>query len=141
MRARPVWVMACARFVCRGHGRPSRVGGMGAHRVWVVACAWANARVDTTRASLRPPSHANLPTPPNPSHHLLHHTALPTLSFTLSQPLSLSPCAPPTRPPALCSAPTQLLDRPESLSDARRVLPTFKDSDRLVKHFMQARRP
>ena len=114
---------------------------MGARRVWVVACAWANARVDTTRASLRPPSHANLPTPPNLSHHLLYHTALPTLSFTLSQPLSLSPCAPPSHPPAPCSTPTQLLDRPESLSDARRVLPTFKDSDRLLKHFMQARRP
>ena len=31
----------------------------------------------------------------------------------------------------------QLLERPESLCDAKKVLPAFKDSDRLLKFFMQ----
>jgi DNA mismatch repair ATPase MutS len=32
---------------------------------------------------------------------------------------------------------SELLERAESLQDARKILPSFKDTDRLTRHFMQ----
>ena len=38
---------------------------------------------------------------------------------------------------ARLDAVSELLTRPEAIQDARKILPTFKDSERLLRHFMQ----